>query len=113
MGSGQNDRWNFRLTLTDLMLADHTIAHATLQPRYEGHTPRLQLVKPLEINIRAVRDNHAALREGPRAGNLDIAGLAFGHADEAQEMARQVQPNVQLDRGLCPPKRRPGEDRET
>ena len=45
---------------SDVMLARDPISHAPLQARHEGHAPRLQLMEPLEVKIRAVRHDHAA-----------------------------------------------------
>ena len=83
---------------SDVMLARDPISHAPLQARHEGHAPRLQLMEPLEVKIRAVRHDHAAGWKRPGAGDLDVAGLALGHTDEARQMARLIQPDVQLDR---------------
>ena len=83
---------------SDVMLARDPISHAPLQARHEGHAPRLQLMEPLEVKIRAVRHDHAAGWKRPGAGDLDVTGLALGHTDEARQMARLIQPDVQLDR---------------
>ena len=95
------------------MHARDPISHAPLQARHEGHAPRLQLMEPLKVKIRAVRHDHAAGWKRPGAGDLDVAGLALGHTDEARQMARLIQPDVQLDRGLRASKGRPREDRQT
>ena len=45
----------------------------------------------------------------PGAGGLDV--LPSVHTDEARQMARLIQPDVQLDQAFVRLKRRPREDR--
>ena len=114
-GAGQFDRLVAENTGpgSDVMLVGDPVPHAALEACHEGDATGLQLVKPREIEIGAVGDDHAAGLERPRAGHGHVAGLAIGDADETRQVAGLVQPDVQLDRGLRAAERRPRENRQT
>ena len=96
----------------DVVVGQHPVFHVPLQPGHERHAALVQVMQPLEVQIRAVGHHHAAGRKRPRAGHRDVARLAVGDAEETRQMSRLVQADMQLGGALRAPERRPRKRRQ-